>query len=84
MLGHGENIADDGFGLLIDAKNETDDPIGAQSGEAGQHVIVKVLHQQSRRSTIIPVKSLFPKDSLCLKHWTERGGREMAKIKNFD
>ena len=58
--GQGKDVADDGLCLLVDAEDVAGYLAVLDGGVAGQHVAVKVLHQQPGAGAIVPVKALLP------------------------
>ena len=82
--GHGEDIANDGLGLFVDAEGIAGDLAGVDGPVAGQHVAVEILHEQARGGPIVPVQALFPELALGLQHRAQHGRGKVPEVENLD
>src|ERR1035441_2335962 len=79
-----ENIADDGLRLLVDAEDIAHYAAGRERRVAGKHMVVEILHEQTRRGMVVPVEALLPQLTLRLQHRAQDRGREVSQVKDLD
>ena len=58
--GGGEEVADDGFGVLVDAEGVADDLAAVEGDEAGEDAIVQVLEEEVGGGAVIPAETALP------------------------
>ena len=79
----GEDIADDRLAFLVDAEGVAGDAPAVDSGVAGQHVVVEILHEQTRGGAVIPMETLAPNNGFGFQQGPEHRCAEVAQIEDF-
>ena len=84
LAAEGEDVADDGLGFFVDAEGIAGDLSGLDGRVTGEHVAVKVLHEELGAGAIVPVEALAPDFGLGIEHRAEQRRREVPEVENLD
>ena len=82
--GRGEEVADDGFGVFVDAEGVTDDLAAVEGDEAGEDAVVEVLEEEVGGGAVIPAETALPGGGLLGEERAQLARVEVAEVEDFE